>query len=1382
MKRFTKISIIFSFILLASILSYAPVHARKSMLPHYTTLSDNQGKPIRIALMWNSKLPLDHYIYSDLEIVNDIFYHWKIAPLDLVDLSMGLDLKNLTETYSTIILPSVELISPYLPFLHANETLDIITSAIVNYSLTIILGNVQPVFDFANPIYEAAFDMKTDGTAFVMGERYEPLFKFHDEPNDWIIARSGYSVVLHESLLSYWWHLCGFDERIELGTNEDFTATDFFNVLGIALPEEIAWILGVPVFTLRNDDIYIESWNFDPDFEGLKNYLEFMRREAGWVEASHGIVGLYDQETNYASAPYQRKLGDYGRHVSHSWTHPFLSTMPLEEQAEELANTIDYLAKMYPDEFDPSLFIVPSNDWNQLTLVALNMTGHSMFTAARGPESLEYMSSPAKKAVFMQNDWYTTEYNGKEYTVYGFPWMYAYDANSSTPQGAEDLIRTPEEWVTEDYAHGGFAQTQRTLFEFYLPLMIGTHGVFQAWDHWENWEIITSRIINGLHGGKIPYLRVAENVESIRDVINLEKVTIESAFYDDSEITLTLNNPGSELRNMVLFANSLEANQIAQIFVDDSLHIGFGDNYVFMPPFSGSLQIRIQLTPSSIPNPNMPILQGITVGGLEKTSITDSEVSIEISGRVNPTHFATTILTLDLSGLNQEEPVQRIYVQGDEGPRGIYQIADLRQSWDGWNYDADTSILRIKARIFGKEQVHILLSDQTSPTINHKPTAIINSPSNGSIYTGNAAITLQGVGTDDDGDSLTYIWSSSLDGELGNSPTLKINGADLSPGNHSIMLIVAENGPHYAFAERTSINIYISSREILNPTIQNLLQVVAIVGFVTVIIPLIVRRPRRPDTKISRKDEIMLEPLTLWKILYQIFLSNGPWLFATAFFLILGMAFMMVLDFPEKKVMSFSLGIATPISLILSGWLVGLSIRTVSDYYIENQLFSSRYSMKRFLMIALAALILIGIAIFTIMQYLGLSMELSLLTFSFFISFGPLWYAVGMLNAFKRYGRMTIIFAGGVCFGYSLAMLFATTGQSTLLVGLAYGSGYLLAAVGIFIYLFTSLLSTPWIQKMSEEEIKYFLALLTEPSRSDTRKTVQEKTSLQPPLTEDAVALLKDGLKLRLKEGKSDLSLRRVYAKNSWLIIGAICYATFIWIDRIFVWFAMGQQTSGYVLAINSIYEIGVNIGFWVLLFTTGMIAFAFRDFSDRYIQATNRLYSEKLDTIESGLSELAGNVFNQLLKIVVMAGIIAFILFVNASQILKVFRVGSIVGEADAPYAVPDITHPSRAFTSPSVVVLRLAAIDAVFIAIFLYTHLGLSYLALYKKAAIVLIIALGVATPLVIVIVMNFAIHYAVLGHLAGSVVAAGVGIVLLRKELKPETIIHRYVAPQL
>ncbi|MFQ6125225.1 MAG: exopolysaccharide Pel transporter PelG [Candidatus Heimdallarchaeota archaeon] len=1348
-----------------------------------TALSDNQSKPIRVALMWNSELPPDDYMYRDLEIVKDIFHHWKIAPLDLVDLSSGLNIQTLAETYSTIILPSVELLSPFLPFPLANGTIDVITSAIVNYSINIILANVQPVFDFANPIYEAAFDMKTDGSTFVIGERYEQLFKFHEEPNDWIIARSGHNVVLHESLLSYWWGLCGYDERIELGMNEDFTATDFFNVLGIALPEAIAWILGVPAFTLRNDDIYIESWNFDSGFEGLKNYVEFMGREAGWVEASNGIVGLYDQETNYASAPYQRKLGDYGMLVSHSWTHPFLSTLSLEEQIEELANTKDYLAKMYPDEFDPSLFIVPNNDWNQLTLVALNMTGHSMFTAARFRDVLEYISSPAKKEVFLQYGWYTTEYEGKEYSVYGFPWMYAYDANSSTPQGVEDLSRTPEGWVTEDYARGGFAETRRTLFEFYYPLMIGTHGVYQAWEHWENWEIITRNIIQGLHGGEIPYLRVAETAESIRDVKNLEKVTMESAFYDDSGITLTLTNPGPELRNMVLFANSLEPNYIAHVLVDDSLHIGFGDNYVFIPSFSGSLKVRIQLTSSSSPIPTTPILRGITVGGLEKASFTNSEVEIEISGRANPVYFATTILSLDLSGIDQEESVQRIYVQGEEGTRGIYQIADLRHGWDGWNYNADTRMLRIKARIFGKEQVRILLSGQPSPTINHRPTAMINSPLNGSIFTGNAAITLQGGGADVDGDSLIYFWSSSLDGDLGNSPTLQINGADLSPGNHAIMLIVAENGPHYTFADRTSINIYISSRTIINPIIQNILQIVAIIGLVLVILPLIVRRrAKRPESKRSRKEEIMLEPLTLWKILYQIFLSNGPWLFATAFFLILGMAFMMVLDFPEKKIMSFSLGIATPISLILSGWLVGLSIRTVSDYYIENQIFSSRYSMKRFLMIALTALILIGLAMFAIMQYLDFSLELTLLTFSFFISFGPLWYAVGMLNAFKRYGRMTIIFAGGVCFGYSLAMLFATTGQPTLLVGLAYGAGYLLAAIGIFIYLFTSLLSTPWIQKMSEEEIRYFLALLTEPRRSDTLKTIQEKTSLQPPLTEDAVTLLKDGLKLRLKEGKSELSLRRVYAKNSWLIIGAICYATFIWIDRIFVWFVTGQQTSGYVLAINSIYEIGVNIGFWVLLFTTGMIAFAFRDFSDRYIQATNRLYSDKLDTIESGLSELAGNVFTQLLKIILMAGIIAVILFVNASQILTIFRVGSVVGEADAPYAVPDITHPSMAFTSPSVVVLRIAAIDAVFIAIFLYTHLGLSYLAMYKKAALVLIIALGVATPLVLVIITNFAIYYAVLGHLAGSVVAAGVGIVFLRKELKPETIIHRYVAPQL
>ena len=1379
MNKITKMSILLSFLLLASFLTYTPVHAQESDLSHYSTFSDNQGRPIRIALIWNSELPPDNYVQNDVVIVQDIYRLWKVSPFDLVDLSMGLDAKSLSETYSAIIIPSVELLSPYPPFSCTNETRNAVTSAIVDYSLPVILGHAFPEFVFAGTLYKSAFNITTDGTNFDMGERYEQLFSYRTTGIDWIIGHSGNNIILHNSVLSSWWGLCASNESPDNeASDEDFTATDFFNLLGSVLPETIAWVFGVPTFTLRNDDIYLRSWNFEPDRDAFTKYLEFLRQEAGWIEASHGVVGLYDFETSYESVPYQKKLGNYGRLVSHSWTHPFLTTMPMEQQIEELTRTKDYLAEVYPEQFDPSLFIVPSNDWDERTLVAINETEIPSFTAAwYEPDPASYLTSPAKKHIYLPIDWYTVEYEGKKYSTYGAPWIYAYDAARSSPQGAMDFARSAEEWLTADYMQIGYSQTQRMLFELYYPLMMGTHGVLQAWDFFEDWSEITRTMIEGIQ--KIPYIRIADNGAAIRDIMNLEKITLRSASYDDSEITLNLENPGPALKNVVLFTNSFETHQIDQVLIDNSLHFGFGDNYVFVPPFTGSLQIRIKLVSSGVSPQKIPILRGMTTGGLKKTDYINSELLIEISAFESTVNYETTILSVDFSRLYEDPSkltVDRIYVQGDESKRGIFEINDLKQDWDGWNYDPQTGLLQIKARIFGEEQVHILLSEEPSLT-NHRPTVEIISPVNDSAFIGDSVITFNTEARDDDGDSLIYFWSSSRDGPLGNSPSLKITGDNLSPGNHTIMVTVAENGPNYALAGRDTVNIIISSRIILSPDAQTLLMIAAFFSGVLILIPLTVKRKKRPKKPKKEKAKS-----SLGEILYYAFLSNGPWLVATAVFLILGMGFMMLLDYPEKRYFAFSLGIATPVSLIVAGWLVGLSATSISDYYEANQRFSCRHLMKRFLMITLLTMVLVGLSIVGIMYNRSIQRESILLAFFFFISFTPLWYAVGTLNAFKQYGRMTLFFLGGIGVGYSLSILLATTGKVMPLIGLGYGIGYLIAAAGIFIYIFIYLLPTPRIQDMNEEEHRHLLALLTSPTRSDTLEAVQEKTSIHPPLTPEKISLLEDGLKLRLRITRA-ISLRSTLVSNSWLIIGALSYSSFIWIDRIFVWIATGQQTSGFVLAINSTYEIGVNIGLWVLVFTTGMIAFAFKDFTDRYITATARLYSETLDDIETGLSELAEKVFNQFLKIVAMATIIAVILFINAPQIIKLFKMGSIYGEILAQPAAADIAHPSGSLPSPSIFILRIAAINAIFIATFLYAQLGLSYLAMYKKAAIVLLTALGVAFPLVAAIIfLNFPVHYAVLGPLAGSIIASVLGYVLLKRELEASRIIHRYVAPQL
>ncbi len=1388
MKKPIKIVTLLTLVLASSVFPFVFTQAREVMSEPLTYNLGNQDldSPVHIALLWNSKIPQDYDIQYERELIQDIFRIWKIAPLDLIDLAEGIDEQNLKDAYSTLIIPSLELLDPDTTFPVtpiSTETREAITNAIIDQSVNVILCNASVTDEFANPLFNSIFNITTDGSQFRIGEGFIQLFEVHKQDSEWILGHSGNNVMLIGSLLSAWWDLTSYNEIMLNESNTDFTAKNFFNIIGLALPENIAWIFGVPALTIRNDDTYVRSWRYELDEIAIKQYAEFLRQEAGYYEASNGIVGLYDQETLWGSERYQQVQGNYGRIVSHSWTHPFMSTLSLEEQIDQLDTTVFYLNETYYDQYDPSLFIVPNNDWNELTLVALNKTGHSIFTATNFPVPFEYMSSPAKIGAYLLYDWYTVEYEGSNYTIYGYPWAYAYDASDieiAGSQGNQDFNRTPLGWITEDYAQEGYPQTIRALSEFYYPLMMGTHGVLQAWEYFPEWAEITRNIMEGVHS-EYPYIRVADNGAAVRDVMNLENIKLESASYSDSEISLTLHNPGPEIKNAVLFTNSMMSRQIDQVFVNNSPHLGFGDNYVFVPMFTGSIQLRIKLSTSIDSSAELPILRGITAGGLRKTSITNNDISFEIAGFEKPNMFETTILSIDLTRISDDPSnigVERVYVQGEGEERGIYYIDDLKQDWDGWNYNSQTGILKIKARIFGIEQVHILLEEH--PTINHSPIASIKTPEDQSVYTNIATITLEAEASDEDGDKLSYSWISSLDGDIGFVQKLTLKGDDLSPGNHTITLLVAEDGPHYSHAGRDNIYILITPRHPIRSGVQTLLKIAAIISGVSIVIPLVAKRRRKSE---KEKES---EKSSLSEILYYSFLSNGPWLVATAMFLVLGMGFMLLLDYPEKRFFAFSLGISMPVSLILAGWLVGLSATSISDSYTANKIFSCRHFLKRFIIIATLATVIVGGSIFGIIRYQGFLMGTAFLTFFFVVSFTPLWYSIGILNAFKQYGRMTIFFVGGIGVGYSLSILFTGTGRSIPQIGLAYGIGYLIAAIAIIIFIFTALLPPPQIQQMTKEEDKLLLALLSNPTRADTVEAVKEKTNISVPLTKENIALLEDGLQLRI-EGKGALSLRRAIRENSWIIIGAICYASFVWIDRIIVWIATGQETSGFVLAINSTYEIGVNIGLWVLIFTTGMIAYTFKSFSNKYTETTAQLYTGTLDEIESEITGLSGDLFKQLLRIIGMATVIAVIIFVNARPILKLFNMGSVFTELGIesmkPVVASEIANPGGVVASPSIFVLRIATIDAIFVATFLYVQLGLSYLGLHKKAALVLLIAVVVAFTLAVVIVLLGApSYYAVIGHLGGSIAASAFGFTQLRGELKSSEIIHRYLSHQL
>ena len=123
--------------------------------------------------------------------------------------------------------------------------------------------------------------------------------------------------------------------------------------------------------------------------------------------------------------------------------------------------------------------------------------------------------------------------------------------------------------------------------------------------------------------------------------------------------------------------------------------------------------------------------------------------------------------------------------------------------------------------------------------------------------------------------------------------------------------------------------------------------------------------------------------------------------------------------------------------------------------------------------------------------------------------------------------------------------MFTGTGRSIPQIGFAYGIGYLIAAIGIILFIFTALLPTPRIEQMTTDENKLLLALLSNPTRADTIEAIEEKTNVSVPLSKENITLLEDGLQLRI-EGRGSISIRRAIRENSWIIIGALCYASFV--------------------------------------------------------------------------------------------------------------------------------------------------------------------------------------------------------------------------------------------
>lgn len=482
---------------------------------------------------------------------------------------------------------------------------------------------------------------------------------------------------------------------------------------------------------------------------------------------------------------------------------------------------------------------------------------------------------------------------------------------------------------------------------------------------------------------------------------------------------------------------------------------------------------------------------------------------------------------------------------------------------------------------------------------------------------------------------------------------------------------------------------------------------------------------------VKEKEKTMMN--IILTLLYYMILGNGPWLVTILYSIGLGYFLIPLLENPVLLEYASITIPSIPLSLILTSWLQVIVTKKILDYNTLRKIVSAKMLIKK----SIIMVILINVLFFSIgfVYYYMSGVQLGIgfiLLFFLTLSLSFLWVGIAPLNGLQKYGQMTLFFVLGLTIGALSAYYLALFGMSIYYVLLVQGLGYLIVAAFIYVYIIFKVFKEPiLVVKLDRGLVTKILEKIGDIKDGEKlAKLIPAMIKVRESIGPDEALVIVD--KAQIIAGKAE-KWSKMLRENIWLMAANLFYFIFIWLDRFVVWSFIPSTIQGLFIGLNSVYEAGINIAQWGLIFSVGVASFFMADFTPRFLDALKDLYTGELEKIKQAIKVFKKNIFSRLLFTIIVT--IFFIAIINlfAEPILTFFK----------------IYNPDTLF------VLRLSSIGVIFHIAVIYNYLILMYLNRLKEGttAIGLGMIAAILTGLLIIFSVNYL--YMPIAYIIGGVV---------------------------